>query len=169
MSTLAASMKTLYDAIKDRTIARIVIHDLPLELQLPPFLDSLLHAHEDSEFDTVDPRGEDGLPNPWGSMSVGWRLPALEPWKSLLRVDVEDEQGDDELYRRLSEPQLTAEDNELAEQLVKFLELADVTLSYVSVHQRLPLVTHLSDAGLRTWPAYWTGISNRKSTQRCAG
>ncbi|KZT73069.1 hypothetical protein DAEQUDRAFT_505172 [Daedalea quercina L-15889] len=129
VSSTAASMKALYEAIKDRTIARIVIHDLPLELQLPPYLDSLLHAHEECDFETVDTRGEDGLPNPWGSMSVGWRLPALKPWKSLLRLDDEDEQGNDELYRRLRAPQFTAEDNELAEQLVRFLEIANVTLS----------------------------------------
>ncbi|EPT01368.1 hypothetical protein FOMPIDRAFT_1161627 [Fomitopsis schrenkii] len=129
MSSLAASMKTLYESIKEKTIAQITIHELPLELQLPPFLDSMLQAQDELELDAVNPRSEDGLLNPWGSMSVGWRLPALKPWKSLLRLDDEDERGKNELYRRLRAPQLTAEDNELAEQLVKFLEIADVTLS----------------------------------------
>ena len=124
-------MKTLYESIKAKSIAQITIHDLPLELQLPPYLDSMLHAQDEPEFDVVNPHSEDGLPNPWGSMSVGWRLPALKPWKSLLRLDDEDERGKNELYQRLRAPQLTAEDNELAEQLVKFLEIADVTLSYV--------------------------------------
>lgn len=140
MSSLATSMKTLYESIKERTIARITIHNLPLELQLPPFLDSMLHAQDELELDSVNPRSEDGLPNPWGSMSVGWRLPALKPWKSLLRLDDEDEIGKNELYRRLRAPQLTVEDNELAEQFVKFLEIADVTLSYVRRSQCCSLV-----------------------------
>lgn len=128
-------MKTLYESIKAKSIAQITIHDLPLELQLPPYLDSMLHAQDDPELDAVNPHSEDGLPNPWGSMTVGWRLPALQPWKSLLRLDDEDERGKNELYQRLRAPQLTTEDNELAEQLVKFLELADITLSYVPGNQ----------------------------------
>lgn len=95
----------------------------------------MLHAQDDPELDAVNPHSEDGLPNPWGSMTVGWRLPALQPWKSLLRLDDEDERGKNELYQRLRAPQLTTEDNELAEQLVKFLELADITLSYVPGNQ----------------------------------
>ncbi|TFY57486.1 hypothetical protein EVJ58_g6991 [Rhodofomes roseus] len=170
VSSLAASMKTLYEAMKERSIAHIVIHDLPLELQLPPYLDNLLHAQDECDFDLLDPRSEDGLPNPWGSMSVGWRLPALKPWKSLLRLDNEDERGDDELYRRLRAPQLTAEDNELAEQLVRFLEIANVTLSLADmaslldwdlesqvyptvrwlVHHRRAKVVDIVHPGLRT-------------------
>ena len=97
MSSLAAAMKTLYESIKAKSIAQITIHDLPLELQLPPYLDSMLHAQDEPELDAINPHSEDGQPNPWGSMSVGWRLPALKPWKSLLRLDDEDERGKNEL------------------------------------------------------------------------
>ncbi|KAH9928699.1 nitrogen permease regulator of amino acid transport activity 3-domain-containing protein [Fomitopsis serialis] len=170
VSSIAVSMKTLYEAMKERSIARIVIHDLPLELQLPPYLDSLLHAHEECDFDTMESRSEDDLPNSWGSMSVGWRLPALKPWKSLLRLYDEDERGNDELYRRLRAPQPTAEDNELAEQLARFLEIANVTLSLADmaslldwdlesqvyptvrwlVHHRRAKVVDIVHPGLRT-------------------
>ena len=94
VSSIAPAMKTLYESIKENTIARITLHDLPLEIQLPPYLDSLLHADEDvdheEEFDD-----EDGEPNAWGpGMSFAWRLPALTPWKALLRLDDEDEQSE---------------------------------------------------------------------------
>ena len=129
VSTIAPAMKTLYEAIKENTIARITLHDLPLELQLPPFLDSLLHALEDAECegDVVD---DDGEPNAWGpEMSFAWRLPALTPWKALLRLDDEDDKQGYQLYMQLRTAQLNPEERELAEQLLKFVDLASMMLS----------------------------------------
>ncbi|KAM5537190.1 hypothetical protein V8D89_009123 [Ganoderma adspersum] len=129
VSTIAPAMKTLYEAIKENTIARITLHELPLELQLPPFLDSLLQADEDGycEEDIVD---EDSEPNAWGpELSFAWRLPALTPWKALLRLDDEDDGQGYQLYMQLRAAQLHPEERELAEQLLKFLELASVNLS----------------------------------------
>ena len=91
VSTIAPAMKTLYESIKENTIARITLHDLPLELPLPPFLDSLLQADEDGycEEDIVD---DDSEPNAWGpELSFAWRLPTLTPWKALLRLDDEED------------------------------------------------------------------------------
>ncbi|KAI0707128.1 nitrogen permease regulator of amino acid transport activity 3-domain-containing protein [Earliella scabrosa] len=127
VSSIAPAMKTLYESIKENTIARITLHDLPLEIQLPPYLDSLLHADEDvdheEEFDD-----EDGEPNAWGpGMSFAWRLPALTPWKALLRLDDEDEQS--ELDMQLRAAQLNPEERDLAEQLIRFLDSATVILS----------------------------------------
>ncbi|KAI0740927.1 nitrogen permease regulator of amino acid transport activity 3-domain-containing protein [Earliella scabrosa] len=122
-----SSIAPLYQSMKENTIARITLHDLPLEIQLPPYLDSLLHADEDvdheEEFDD-----EDGEPNAWGpGMSFAWRLPALTPWKALLRLDDEDEQS--ELDMQLRAAQLNPEERDLAEQLIRFLDSATVILS----------------------------------------
>ena len=141
ISGLAQAMKNLYEAIKAGVIANITIHDLPLELQLPPYLDSLLHStsyddydddfaleyqqHEESFF------GTEG----WGKeLSFAWRLPTLAPWKSLLLLD-DGEHGDgSDFYADLITGQnVIPEDRQLAEQLIKFLEITSITLSYVSL------------------------------------
>ncbi|KAH9944851.1 nitrogen permease regulator of amino acid transport activity 3-domain-containing protein [Amylocystis lapponica] len=127
VSSFAPAMKAIYEAIKEGSIARVTIHNLPVELQLPPHLDALLHIDDDCDGDIMDREDEYGMPNAWGlDMSFARRLPTLTPWKSLLRMD--DEHGYD-LELRLRSPQLTAEDRELAEQLLRFLELASITLS----------------------------------------
>ena len=139
VSGLAQAMKNLYEAIKAGIIANITIHDLPLELQLPPYLDSLLHntsyddydddfaleyqQHEESFF------GTEG----WGKeLGFAWRLPTLAPWKSLLLLD-DGEHGDrNDLYADLIAGQsVIPEDRQLAEQLIRFLEITSVTLSWV--------------------------------------
>lgn len=124
-------MKTLYEAIKSCTIANITIHDLPLELQLPPYLDLLLHNEDlDDDFIVHGADGEDSTA--WGKdMGFAWRLPALEPWKSLLLLDDEDDRGEN-LYMNLMGDHVIPEDRQLAEQLIKFLELTSITLSYAS-------------------------------------
>ena len=137
VSSFAQAMKNLYEAIKAGVIANITIHDLPLELQLPPYLDSLLRStsyddydddfalecqqHEESFF------GTEG----WGKeLGVAWRLPTLAPWKSLLLLN-DGEQGDgNALYADLITGQnVIPEDRQLAEQLIKFLEITSITLS----------------------------------------
>ncbi|KAI9061097.1 hypothetical protein FKP32DRAFT_1576785 [Trametes sanguinea] len=128
VSNIAPAMKTLYESIKAGTIARLTINELPLELQLPPYLDTLLHVEEEIEPED-EYEDEDGEPNAWGrEMSFAWRLPALTPWKALLRLDDEDEQGY-QLYMQLRAAQLSPEERDLAEQLLRFLDLASVTLS----------------------------------------
>ena len=47
-SSLARAMKTLYEAVKANSIARLVINEIGVEVQLPPQLDKLLHAEEDN-------------------------------------------------------------------------------------------------------------------------
>ncbi|KAI0768004.1 nitrogen permease regulator of amino acid transport activity 3-domain-containing protein [Trametes elegans] len=132
VSTLATAMKTLYEAIKTNNIARVTINELPLELQLPPYLDSLLHADEDIDLEE-EHEDEDGEPNAWGpEMSFAWRLPALTPWKALLRLDDEGEQGY-QLYMQLRAAQLNPEERGLAEQLIRFLDLVSVTLSLAEI------------------------------------
>ena len=134
ISSIASTMKTLYESIKDRSIAQLTIREFPLELQLPPHLDSLLHNDDPLDVDAVDREGdyEDeyfGGTSAWGpDLSFAWRLPALAPWKSLLRLD---DEAEPELYMKLRGPQLNPEDRELAEELIKFLDMATVTLTSV--------------------------------------
>jgi nitrogen permease regulator 3-like protein len=127
VSSIAPAMKTLYEAIKASSIAYITIHDLPLELQLPPYLDSLLHTEGELEMDISNDPDDEMDEMAWGTdMNFGWRLPALSPWKSLLLLD--SLKGTDP-YMNLRGPHITTEDTTLAEGLVKLLETASVTLS----------------------------------------
>ncbi|KAH9961671.1 hypothetical protein BGW80DRAFT_1357602, partial [Lactifluus volemus] len=45
----ATGMKALYESIKSRSLAHLTIHNLPMELQLPPHLGALLHNTDDEE------------------------------------------------------------------------------------------------------------------------
>ncbi|KAH9957403.1 nitrogen permease regulator of amino acid transport activity 3-domain-containing protein [Russula dissimulans] len=130
VSSIAPAMKTLYEAIKSRSLAHLTIHNIPLELQLPPHLDTLLHNTDDDEVNS-----QEGV-STWGSgFSVAWRLPALQPWKSLLLLsgpDDPDRQWAD-VYAAIRGTNVREEDKLLAEQLIRFLETVDVTLSLVDV------------------------------------
>ncbi len=130
-SSIACAMKNVYEAIKYSSIARITVHDFPLELQLPPYLDVLLHSDDLSDYESDnddDDEFEHGEVQPLApDMCFAWRLPALTPWKSLLRLD--DQRY--ELYMKLRGPQLATHDRELAEQLIRFLDQASITLRFV--------------------------------------
>lgn len=169
-------MKALYEAIKSRSIAHLTIHNIPLELQLPPYLDTLLHStdgEELAEYDEVDSRG--GV-STWGrGFSVAWRLPALEPWKSLLLLSGPDNPSRQwtDVYAAIRGTNVREEDKLLAGQLIKFLETVDVTLSYVCF---LPHCLSWKPSaecpwGLVSlmWRVFWIGISRRKYTLSCDG
>lgn len=69
-------------------------------------------------------------------MSFAWKLPALVPWKSLLLLDDEGEQdwgqqGYSKGKAHQMQMPVASEDRELAEQLLRFMELASIHLSYV--------------------------------------
>ncbi|EIW84116.1 hypothetical protein CONPUDRAFT_142545 [Coniophora puteana RWD-64-598 SS2] len=127
VSSIAPAMKLLYEAIKSSTMAYITLHDLPLELQLPPYLDQLLHSEEEYTYDFLDHQIDPDEPTRWGpQFDVGWRLPSLAPWKSLLLLDNED--GLDP-YENLRGPHVRPDERALAESLIRFLKTASVTLS----------------------------------------
>lgn len=120
-------MKTLFEAIKSSTMAYITLNDLPLELQLPPYLDHLLHSEEDFELDFVDHQDDEEEARVWGrDLSFGWRLPTLTPWKSLLLLDTGS--GLDP-YVNLQGSHVGPDERNQAEGLIRFLETASVTLS----------------------------------------
>ena len=131
VSCVAPAMKTLYESIKSRSLAHLTIHNLPLELQLPPHLDTLLHSTDDEEFaEHGEMVSRDGV-GTWGrDFSVAWRL---EPWKSLLLLSSPDGSGREwmDVYAAIRGTNVREEDKLLAEQLIKFLETVDVTLSFV--------------------------------------
>ena len=149
VSSIAPAMKTLYESIKSRSLAHLTIHNLPLELQLPPHLDALLHSTDDDEFAEYDEaEANDGV-NTWGpEFSIAWRLPALEPWKSLLLLSGPDSPGHEwtDVYAAIRGTNVREEDKLLAEQLIRFLETVDITLSYVGFF--LPLLIVLN--------SFWT-------------
>ncbi|KAH6913268.1 nitrogen permease regulator of amino acid transport activity 3-domain-containing protein [Coprinopsis sp. MPI-PUGE-AT-0042] len=126
-SSIAAAMKSLYEAIKTRSIAYITLNAIPLELQLPPHLDDLLH-NEDPDPDSV-PAPYDEKTESWGpELSTGWKLPELAPWKSLMLLDATDDSLEDPMAS-FRGPHVSAEDRALAEKLMRFMENVSVTLS----------------------------------------
>ena len=135
ISSIARAIKALYEAIKSRSLAHLTIHNIPLELQLPPYLDTLLHSTDDEEFAEHDEVASRGGVSTWGrGFSVAWRLPTLEPWKSLLLLSGPDDPGRQwmDVYAAIRGTNVRDEDKLLAGQLIKFLEIVDdATLSYV--------------------------------------
>ncbi|RDB26023.1 Nitrogen permease regulator 3 [Hypsizygus marmoreus] len=126
VSSIAPAMKSLYEAIKASCMAYITIHNLPLEIQLPPYLDVLLHSEAENEADFVR-HPDDDEAQTWGpEMSIGWKVPRLAPWKSLLLLD-----GHNGLdpSMNLRGSHVNPEDRTLVEGLIRFLETASVTLS----------------------------------------
>ncbi|KAK0227383.1 nitrogen permease regulator of amino acid transport activity 3-domain-containing protein [Armillaria nabsnona] len=116
VSSIAPAMKALYEAIKSSSMAYVTINNIPLELQLPPFLDQILYSEDD---DLHQPEDEEW--QSWGpGMAFGWKLPALAPWKSVLLLDES---------LNLRTPHIDGDDHNLIEGLVKFMEIAAVTLS----------------------------------------
>lgn len=127
VSSIASAMKSLYEAIKANCMAYITIHNLPLEIQLPPSLDILLHSEAENEVDYVR-RTDDDDSQMWGpEMAFGWKLPPLAPWKSLLLLD--GHSGLDPSMNLRGRPQVNPEDRTLVDGLIRFLETASVTLS----------------------------------------
>ncbi|XP_006459107.1 hypothetical protein AGABI2DRAFT_183892 [Agaricus bisporus var. bisporus H97] len=133
VSSMATTIKDLYEAIKTSRIARLRINNFPLELQLPPHLDTLLHNEDETEINYFNPSEEDDFPG-WGAeMSFGWHLPPLAPWKTLLLLDEPMRGEDGDALLDLKGPFPSAEDRCIAEGLVKFLETVTVTLSLADV------------------------------------
>ncbi|KAG6841480.1 hypothetical protein C0991_010668 [Blastosporella zonata] len=129
VSSIAPAMKALYEAIKSSNMAYITLHNLPLEVQLPPYLDSLLHSEGENELDFS--RHWDDDEQTWGpDMRLGWKLSSLQPWKSLLLLD-----GHNGLdpSMKLRGSSVNPEDRTLVEGLVRFLETASVTLSFADM------------------------------------
>ncbi|KAG6830047.1 hypothetical protein H0H92_002465 [Tricholoma furcatifolium] len=125
-SSLAPAMKALYEAIKTSNMAYFTLHDIPLEIQLPPYLDSLLHIEGEVEQDIIRPLDDDDVQS-WGlDMKFGWKLPSLAPWKSLLLLDGHN--GLDPSVKSRGS-QANSEDRTVIEGLIRFLETASVTLS----------------------------------------
>lgn len=154
-SNLAGAMKNLFIALSTSSIAYITVNNLPLELQLPPYLGTLLHADDGAD---ELPLEEDEEPTSasWGrELAFAWRLPALAPWKSLLLLNEND--GGLAPYVNLSGPDVRDEDRQLADGLLKFLEIAEITLSWV-----LSLCIYTSDTNVKQLGrnGQWSGLGS---------
>ena len=100
----------------------LTINGLPLELRLPPHLDVLLHSTDDEEIEALQTPDEEGYQN-WGpDMDFGWKLPSLAPWKSLLLLD---DSTNLDSYTSFK----SVDDRFIIEGLVRFLDIASITLS----------------------------------------
>ena len=70
-SSVARSIKMLHESIRSNAIATLSINSVGFELQLPPYLDCLLHPEEDTSDDFERESDNSGS---WGSdLSFGWR------------------------------------------------------------------------------------------------
>ena len=126
-SSIASAMKAVFEAIKSRAIAYVSLNAIPLELQLPPHLDDLLHPTDIQDVDTIA-NPEDEAMQAWGpELSFGWKLPGLAPWKSLLLLEGEGEMDDPLMSIRGGNA--NGEEGASAESLVRFLETASITVS----------------------------------------
>ncbi|KAJ2926149.1 hypothetical protein H1R20_g10945, partial [Candolleomyces eurysporus] len=141
-SSIASAMKSVYEGIKSRSIAYISLNAIPLELQLPPHLDSLLLSEGDYEDVDSMERPEDEVMQNWGpDLICGWKLPGLAPWKSLLLLDRQGELEDPLTSLRGGgggansaagggpgggNAAVNADDRALVDSLVRFLETASI-------------------------------------------
>ncbi|PFH52906.1 hypothetical protein AMATHDRAFT_55736, partial [Amanita thiersii Skay4041] len=129
-SCIGPAIKALYEAIKTLSAAHVTINDIPLELQLPPYLDQLLHNQEEDDIDFL-PSPDDDENSNWGQdMRFGWRLPSLTPWKSLLLLDGQDAS---ESYLRSGQIYVPTQDRSLIEGLIRFMKTVNITLSLADI------------------------------------
>ena len=137
-------MKTIYEAIRSSSIAYATLNEIPVELQLPPYLDQLLCSQEEDDTDFIQSPDDDEVSN-WGQeLGYGWRLPSLVPWKSLLLLR---EQELLDSYLQFSGSQFISQDRPVAESLVRFIKTVNITLSYAQFPNILAtLIYSLSQA-----------------------
>ncbi|KAM6504449.1 Nitrogen Permease regulator of amino acid transport activity 3 domain containing protein [Amanita muscaria] len=129
-SSIAPAMKAVYEATRSSAIAYVTLHDIPLELQFPPHLNQLLYNQDDVDASLSESPDDEGL-NSWGpEMSDGWKLPSLTPWRSLLLLC---EQQRLEMYLQQSATRLLPQDHPIAESLIKFMKIVNITLSLADI------------------------------------
>lgn len=130
-SSIAASMKSLYDGLKASTTAHICLGTTVVDVRLPPHLSALLSSEEDAADDDEDHvvMDDDDLGgDAWGDeLGLGWKLPVLAPWKALLLLETADGQELDP--DSLKGPHISGKNKTTADGLVSFLKLASVTCS----------------------------------------
>jgi hypothetical protein len=136
-------MKTLYESIKAGTIARMRVNGLPLDLELPPALGDLLvpEVPATEVVNPEDPNAEDD--DLWRGSEL-WRVPSLKPWNSVLLLETIGDSGSANkgaymasmdaassasAYMGLHGQLVEHEDRSIAEGLLRFLEIAQITIS----------------------------------------
>ena len=144
-SSLARAFERIYSSIRSNSLARLTLHNISLDLQLPPFLDSLIRADPSDPSasslgrsgkggydEEEDQSGDDDYAD-WGpELSFGWKLPALTPWKSLLLLDVDQKDVNSKAadpLQNLNRPGLTKDEREIAEGISRFLDSASIFVS----------------------------------------
>lgn len=145
-SSIANAMKLTFESLRSGEIARVEIAGLSLEMQIPPEVEADLASGVevvlDDERELPDPEigyhqaiFDPGLSLP----SVGWGVPNLAPWKSLLLLDgpgmtrIPTESASDGPLDLPLTLGIGSEDRLLAEGLLRFLSLAHITCSLASM------------------------------------
>ncbi|KAG8960226.1 hypothetical protein FRC03_006882 [Tulasnella sp. 419] len=99
-STLAATIRTVYEAITNDSIANVLINDIPVHIQLPPNHNAQLcddfENDEDQEYltqlllDETEQDEHDAEGRWYDEIQYGWRLPPLLPWKTIILTNNDD-------------------------------------------------------------------------------
>lgn len=122
-SSIAVGIKRTYEAIKNKDLVDVTIGEIHVQVQLPPYLDALLHDPEDVDYPSEDDDDESN----WGAESLGWRLPPFTPWKSLLLMK---DGSELEIIEDLGQSG-TFEGEIKSEEMLEFLDHARPDLTYV--------------------------------------
>ncbi|EJD48963.1 hypothetical protein AURDEDRAFT_112702 [Auricularia subglabra TFB-10046 SS5] len=148
-SSIASGLMKTFDAIKNKALVDVVVGDIHVQIQLPPFLDALLHDPDDIDYPSDD---EDD--NTWGAESIGWRLPPFTRWKSLLLMKDDSEL---EIIEDLGQSG-TFEGDIKSEEMLEFLDHTSPHLTFNEIHDLL---------AWQHWEKLWSIvrilIANRKA------
>lgn len=148
-SSMAKGIMKTFNAIKNKELVDVVVGDIHVQIQLPPYLDALLHDPDD-----IDYPSDDEEENNWGAESVGWRLPPFTPWKSLLLMKDDSEL---EIIEDLGQSG-TFEGDIKSEEMLEFLDHTSPHLTFNEIHDLL---------AWQHWEKLWSIvrilIANRKA------
>lgn len=132
-SSLASSIKCLYEGLKSSTAAHLAFGTTVIDIRLPPHLSALLSSDDDTgeennEQDHAVIDDDDTGGDAWGEeLGLGWNLPVLAPWKALLLLETAE--GEEVDLEALKGPHISGKNRSTADGLIQFLKLASVTRS----------------------------------------
>ncbi|KZW02919.1 hypothetical protein EXIGLDRAFT_377196 [Exidia glandulosa HHB12029] len=151
--SLAVAIKKTYEAIKSKDLVDVAIGEMHVQVQLPPYLDALLHDPEDVDY----PSDEEDESN-WGVDSLGWRLPPFTLWKSLLlmkdlsELEIIEDLGQSGLFEGDIKSEVKSEE------MLEFLDHARPDLTFHEIYDLL---------AWESWDKFWKIVrilvANRKA------
>jgi hypothetical protein len=151
-SSLARAIRDLFVAVQNKRIAHLKLGEFELDVQLPWYHSQLLYGDNDPE--GVGEYGiEDERDDRWDCVfGRGWRVPKLDPWKTLLFLDppAVNMEGSMTLEPDHEEPE--------SEEMLRFREVLTPDVSCVSTSNFGHICyTHSESLDSQTPPLFWTG------------